>query len=118
MRVIITGRHISVSTAIKDYAREKVDRLERYHRGIDTVRLTLDVEHGDNIAEAVITARRATFVVRVQGGDMYAAIDTMMDKTQKQLRRHKEKIEDRVTGKKLSKKQGRARLRGESLDES
>ena len=72
MRVIISGRHISVTKAIKDYAREKAERFDRYHRGIDTVRLTLDVEHGDCIAEVVIRARRNTFVLRVQGDDMYA----------------------------------------------
>jgi putative sigma-54 modulation protein len=107
LRVIISGRHVSVTKAIKDYAREKAERLDRYHRGLDTVRLTLDVEHGDNTAEVVISARRSTFVVGVQGGDMYAVIDTLMEKTQKQLRRHKKKIEDRKTGKKTSKKQGR-----------
>ena len=103
MRVIISGRHLSVTKAVKDYAREKTERLDRYHRGIDTVRLTLTVEHRDCIAEAVVQCRRSTFVVHVQGGDMYSAIDTLMAKTERQLRRHKEKMGDKRTGRKNAK---------------
>ncbi len=99
MRVIISGRHLGVTKAMKAYARAKVERLDRFHREIGTVRLTLTVEHGDCIAEVVVAAKRSTFVVSVQGGDMYASIDTLADKVERQLRRHKGKMSSRRAGK-------------------
>lgn len=100
MRVIISGRHLTVTPAMKKYAREKAQRLDRYHRGVETARIVLEVEHGDCIAEAVVSARRSTFVVSVHTGDMYAAIDKLMEKMERQLRRHKEKAARRRTPKK------------------
>lgn len=98
MRVIISGRHLSVTAAMKEYAREKAERLDRFHRGIQTARLTLTVEHGSDIAEIVVLTRRSTFVVHVDGDDMYSVIDKLMDKVERQLRRHKEKVADRRMG--------------------
>ena len=98
MRVIISGRHLSVTAAIKEYAREKADRLDRFHRGIRTARLTLTVEHGSKIAEIVVLTQRSTFVVHVEGDDMYSVIDKLMSKVERQLRRHKERLKDRKTG--------------------
>ena len=99
MRVIMSGRHLSVTAAMKEYAREKVDRLDRFHRGIRTARLTLTVEHGDDIAEIVVLTQRSTFVVHVGGDDMYSVIDKLMSKMERQLRRHKGRLRDRKTGK-------------------
>ncbi len=110
MRVIISGRHLSVTKAIREYARAKAERLDRFHRGIGTARLTLTVEHGDCIAEAVVMAKRATFVVSVQGGDMYAAIDTLVDKVERQLRKHKGKMSNR--------RAGRAKLKQKTFEEN
>jgi len=92
VRVIISGRHLSVTKAMKEYARTKAERLDRFHRGIGTVRLTLAVEHGDCIAEIVVAAKRSVFVVSVQGGDMYAS------KVERQLRKHKGKMSNRRDG--------------------
>ena len=105
MRVIICGRHLEVTDAIKEYAREKVGRLERFHRGIDIVRITLDVEHGKSAAEAVATVRRATFVVHVLGDDMYAVIDKLVDKVQAQMKKHKEKIKDKKAARLLKQRE-------------
>ncbi len=98
MRVIISGRHLSVTAAMKEYARDKAGRLDRFHRGIRTVRLTLTVEHGNAIAEIVTLSQRSTFVVHVEGDDMYSVIDRLMDKMERQLRRHKGRLRDRKTG--------------------
>ena len=105
MRVIITGRHLSVTTAMKEYARDKADRLDRFHRGIQTVRLTLTVEHKCDIAEVVVQTKRSTFVVHVDGEDMYAVIDKLMLKMERQLRRHKGRMRDRRTGRTERKRQ-------------
>ncbi len=105
MRVIISGRHLNVTTAIKEYARDKAGRLDRFHRGIQTARLTLTVEHGCDIAEIVVQTQRSTFVVHVEGKDMYAVIDKLMLKMERQLRRHKGRMRDRKTGRKGRKRQ-------------
>ena len=105
MRVIISGRHLNVTAAMKDYARDKANRLDRFHRGIQTARLTLTVEHGCDIAEIVVQTQRSTFVVHVEGEDMYTVIDKLMLKMERQLRRHKERMRDRETGRKERKRQ-------------
>lgn len=83
---------------MKEYAREKADRLDRFHRRIRTVRLTLTVEHGSDMAEIVVLTQRSTFVVHVEGDDMYSVIDKVMSKVERQLKRHKERVTARKTG--------------------
>src|SRR5437868_870737 len=80
---------------MKDYAREKIEKLERIYGRMTTVELTLDVGHDQKIVEIVAHANRhSQLVCRAESPDMYAAIDLAEDKLARQLVRHKQKLTD------------------------
>ena len=95
MRIQISGRHVGVTEAMKDYAREKIEKLERIYGRMTKVELTLDVGHDRKIVEIVAHANRHNqLVCRAESPDMYAAIDLAEDKLARQLVRHKQKLTD------------------------
>jgi putative sigma-54 modulation protein len=99
VRIQISGRHVSVTEAMKDYARDKIEKLERIHGRMTKVEVTLDVGHDRTIVEIVASAtRHAHLVCKAESPDMYAAIDLAEDKLARQLVRHKSRLNDHHRG--------------------
>ena len=95
MNIEIAGRHVTVTQPMKDYARQKAERLARHYDRFLRLHVTLSVEHDDQIAEFVASAsRHAVLVAKEQHADMYAAIDLAADKLDRQVRKFKEKLHD------------------------
>ena len=95
MRIVITGRHVGVTEAMKDYAREKVEKLEHIYGRMTKVEVTLGVVHDSNVVEIVADANRgARLVGKAESPDMYAAVDMAESKLAHQLHKHKEKLTD------------------------
>lgn len=91
MLVTVSGHHVDVTPAMKDYAYEKADKLARYF-GAKEVAVTLKIEGGRQIAEFIVYApKHHTLIAETQHVDMYAAIDVVVDKIERQLVRLKEK---------------------------
>jgi putative sigma-54 modulation protein len=79
---------------MKDYAYEKADKLARYFGAKEAV-VTLKIERDRNIAEFIVYApKHHTFVAESDHPDMYAAIDIVSEKMERQLRKLKEKWSD------------------------
>jgi tRNA pseudouridine38-40 synthase len=96
---IITGRHVEVTEAIKRYANEKIDKLERIHGRMTKVEVTLDASHDRTSCEIVVaTTRHARLVGKAESTDLYAAIDAAEDKLVKQLVKFKERLTDHHRG--------------------
>jgi putative sigma-54 modulation protein len=96
MQVVVTGRHMSVTSAMKSYAEEKVQRLSRFFNRVSEIRVVLDFEGSKPMVEGIVDVEHADdFVARETATDMYAAIDLMTDKLEMQLRRHKERLNER-----------------------
>ena len=94
MLVTVSGHHVDVTPAIKDYAYEKADKLARYF-GAKEVVVTLKIEGGRHIAEFIVYApKHHTLIATSEHADMYAAIDVVVDKIERQLVRLKEKWQD------------------------
>lgn len=94
MIVTVSGHHVDVTTAIKDYAHEKAERLARYF-GAKEAAVTLKIEGGRQIAEFIVYApKHHTLIAVAENPDMYAAIDVVADKMERQLVRLKEKWGD------------------------
>jgi putative sigma-54 modulation protein len=94
----ISIRHGHVSEATQATIREKVEKLARlYERS--TIELTIDMEHRDApTVDLKLTAMKHDFVATGQAENLLAAVDTVVDRMEQQLRKHKEKVQDRHRG--------------------
>ena len=92
MQINITGHRIEVTPALRAFTEEKFDRLERHFDHITSINVTFDVEKLRQIAEATILISKGEVHASSESEDMYAAIDTLVDKLNRQLMKHKEKI--------------------------
>jgi putative sigma-54 modulation protein len=94
----MSGRHVSITQAIRDYAREKVEKLEKYFEGITNVQVRLGVEGLQHNAEIIVAAAGgATIIATAGSADMYSAIDIVSEKIERQLKKHKAKLQRRRT---------------------
>ena len=91
MQLNISGHHVDVTPSLKEYVISKLDRLERHHDKITNTEVTLTVDKLVQKAEARVHVSGADLFADSVGDDMYAAIDTLADKLNRQLIRHKEK---------------------------
>ena len=99
MRIVITGRHVGVTQAMQEYAREKVEKLEHIYGRMTKVEVTLSVVHDAQVAEIVADANRGHRLVgKAESPDMYAAIDLAEAKVAHQLHKHKERLTDHHRG--------------------
>jgi putative sigma-54 modulation protein len=91
LEIIIHSRHLDATEAIKSYINKKASKLTKYSTKITKIQFTLKIEGVNNIVEAICSAARATLVAETSNADMYAAIDLVMDKLDKQIIKQKEK---------------------------
>ncbi len=108
MEITVVGRHVDVTPAIREYALKRVTKLEKHLQGAKKVRVTLNIEGNSHRAELVITPARGAPLVSVDASEtMYAALDLVVDKAERQLRKHKEKRQDkRERGKTVASDRG------------
>ena len=92
MRVSVTFRHMDNSDALKKYAEDKIGRLKKYGYSPVDASVVLSVEKHRQIAEVVINAEKTTIKGREATENMYSAIDMVMEKIEKQIKKHKERL--------------------------
>ena len=98
MQVNISGHKLDVTDALRDYIGEKLSRLERHFDKITNVQIILEVEKLKQKIEATLHIAGGEVVANAEHEDMYAAIDLLADKLDRQLIKHKEKHLDRQQG--------------------
>src|SRR5512136_2605044 len=91
MQVAVTFRHMETNEGIKDYVRGKVQRLQKYVGSPKEVHVVLSTEKFRQIAEITILADGLTFNSQAKNSDLYAAIDQMVDKMERQIRERRGK---------------------------
>ena len=94
MQIDITGHHIEVTDPLRDYVKEKFERLERHFDNVVDVHVILTVEKLDQKAETTLNVSGARLYADAVDEDMYAAIDALTDKLDRQVVKHKEKRQD------------------------
>jgi putative sigma-54 modulation protein len=95
MHVTVIGRHIEVTDALRRYATEKFDRLDRYLPKAVQVTVTLSVvKKVHHIAEAAIKSNGLLIQASEETGEMYSAIDLLIEKIERRVKRYKEKLVD------------------------
>ncbi|HKK06524.1 MAG TPA: ribosome-associated translation inhibitor RaiA [Gammaproteobacteria bacterium] len=92
MQLNLTGHHIDITPALRDYVSEKLERLERHFDHVTNVHVVLCVEKLRNKAEATVHISGGSLYAEADEQDMYAAIDALADKLDRQIKKHKEKM--------------------------
>ena len=92
MQLNITGHHVEVTDSLRAYATEKMQRVVRHFDQIISIDVILNVEKLDQIAEATVHAGGRKLFATETSEDMYAAIDGLVDKIDKQVRRLKGRL--------------------------
>lgn len=93
MQLNITGHHIDITAPLRDYVTEKLAKLERHFDNITNAHVVLNVEKLRHIAEATVHVSGADLNASSEHDNMYAAIDGLIDKLDRQVIRHKEKLQ-------------------------
>ncbi len=98
MQITVSGKHIEMTPAIKQYATEKVAKLPRYYdriQEIDVVAGKIDNARTYEVEVIVKVERSDPFVAKTSGSDLYACVDETVDKLERQLTDHKGKLRNR-----------------------
>jgi putative sigma-54 modulation protein len=105
MQLNVTGHHIDMTDSLQNYVKDKMERLERHFDNVTNVHVVLSVEKLRHKAEATIHISGADVYADSEEEDMYAAIDTLVDKLDRQIKKHKEKQTDHRRGEGRAQKQ-------------
>ncbi|AXR05466.1 ribosome hibernation promoting factor [Salinimonas sediminis] len=92
MQINLTGHHIEITDSLRTYVDTKFSKLERHFDHISNVHVILNVEKLAQKAEATVHLSGAEVFASAENTDMYAAIDSMVDKLDRQVIKHKEKL--------------------------
>lgn len=94
MNLNITGHHVEVTAAIRDYVTTKLERVIRHFDNVTSINVILSVEKLTQKAEVTVHVRGKDIFVESDDGDMYAAIDSLIDKLDRQVIKYKQKNQD------------------------
>jgi len=92
MQIDITGHHVDVTPALRTYVTEKMQKLVRHTDQVMSMHVILNVEKLQQLAEATVNLNGNTIFATVTATDMYASIDKLVDKLDRQIRRRKDRI--------------------------
>lgn len=92
MNINLSGHHVEVTSSLREYVNTKFSKLERHFDQINNVQVILTVEKLDQKAEATVHMRGSDVFASAVNTDMYASIDTLVDKLDRQILKHKGKV--------------------------
>ena len=90
MEVVIKGRHLEITDALRSHIEHKISKIERYINKITEVDIILSVEKYRHMAEITFIAKGIKLNGKEITNDMYSSIDKVMDKIEKQVKKRKE----------------------------
>lgn len=94
MQLNLTGHHVDITDPMRDYVQSKLTRIERHFDQVTVVHCILTVDKLRHRAEATVNLAGGQVFAEAIEENMYAAIDGMFDKLDRQVRKHKEKLTD------------------------
>ncbi len=92
MQVTITGHHLEITEALREYVNSKMQRLERHFDQVTNINVILAIEKLVHKAEATVPVNGSNLFANAEDQDMYAAIDALVDKLDRQIIKRKEKV--------------------------
>ncbi len=102
MNLKITGHHVEVTPALDEYVRGKLDRVIRHFDHVTSVHAILSVAKLSQKAEVTLHVRGKDIVAEAEDADLYAAIDAVADKLDRQVVKHKEKTNNHNHDKRIA----------------
>jgi putative sigma-54 modulation protein len=95
MQLNVTGHHLDVTSSLRNHVSSKMERLERHFDHVSNIHVILSVEKLNQKAEATLhISGNGQIFADAHHEDMYAAIDALTDKLDRQIKKHKEKTKD------------------------
>lgn len=94
MNLNITGHHVEVTPALRDYVTSKLEKVIAHFDHVTRVAVVLSVEKLRQKAEVSVHVSGKDIHVEAEDADLYAAIDGLVDKLDRQLQKHKERVTD------------------------
>jgi putative sigma-54 modulation protein len=91
MQINLTGHHVDITESLRNYVDTKFEKLQRHFDHINIVHVILNVEKLTQKAEATVHLKGGEVFANAEHTDMYAAIDGLIDKLDRQVIKHKEK---------------------------
>lgn len=92
MNIIVNGRHLEITPALKTYAEKKLKRFDRYLSNIAEAIVTITVEKYRHKVEVLMKANGVLIQAEGITGDVYSSIDEVTEKLERQVKRYKEKL--------------------------
>ena len=93
MQINLSGHHVDITDSLRDYVDTKFTKLERHFDHINNVYVILNVEKLNQKAEATLHLDGGEVFATSEHTDMYAAIDSLIDKLDRQVIKYKEKLQ-------------------------
>lgn len=100
MQINISARHGQLSETTREKIVAKLEKLPRMFDRLTAIEMTVDLEHRDNpeVELQVSAEHKKDFVATIRAGELMAGVDSVLHKIEQQLRRYKEKTQDRHRG--------------------
>jgi putative sigma-54 modulation protein len=95
MQINLTGHHVEITDSLRSYVDTKFEKLQRHFDHINNVHVILNIEKLKQKAEATLHLKGGEVFANAEHSDMYAAIDGLIDKLDRQVIKHKEKLNRR-----------------------
>lgn len=94
MNLIVHGHHLEVTPALRAYVEDKMERVRRHFDHVIEANVVLTVDKLQHKAEITLHVRGSNLHAAAVQDDLYAAIDCLMDKLDRQVRRHKDRVQN------------------------
>jgi putative sigma-54 modulation protein len=94
MQLDITGHHLEITDSLRNYVNEKMEKINRHFDNVGNSHVILSVEKNRMQAEAKLNVTGGELFANAEDEDMYAAIDALIEKLDRQVKKHKEKLTD------------------------
>lgn len=97
MEITVSGRHIEITPAIRQYATDKVSKLPRYFNRVQQIAIVADKRDNHTFEVEIIVEAEGhdRFIAKTSGPDLYAGIDAAVDKIERQLTDFKDRVRNR-----------------------
>ncbi len=96
MNIIIRGKNIDLTNALKEYVEKRIGKLDRYFEGLDEAQVTLNVEKERHRVEVTVPVNGMILRGEEETTDMYSSIDLVLEKLERQISKHKTRLSRKV----------------------